>query len=70
MDYSATNMEYQDGLFYLYREDARYGVPLYSLVIKDINGDLVENIIPCPTCPKVMTVYSAKEKTTSCLRKI
>ncbi len=46
MDYSATNMEYQDGLFYLYREDARYGVPLYSLVIKDINGDLVEKYYP------------------------
>ena len=52
MDYSATNMEYQDGLFYLYREDARYGVPLYSLVIKDINGDLVEKYYPMSDLPK------------------
>ena len=52
MDYSATNMEYQNGLFYLYREDARYGVPLYSLVIKDINGDLVEKYYPMSDLPK------------------
>ena len=48
MDYYATDMEYQDGLFYLYREQASYGIPLYSLVIKDLNGDLVGKYYPMP----------------------
>lgn len=53
MDYYATNMEYQDGLFYLYREDADYGAPLYSLVIKDLEGNLVEKYYPMPKLPSI-----------------
>ena len=53
MDYYATNMEYQDGLFYLYREDADYGAPLYSLVIKDLEGNLVEKYYPMSKLPSI-----------------
>ncbi len=53
MDYYATNMEYQDGLFYLYRERASYGTPPYSLVIKDLEGNLVEKYYPMPKLPKI-----------------
>ena len=53
MDYYATNMEYQDGLFYLYRERASYGTPPYSLVIKDLEGNLVEKYYPMPKLPSI-----------------
>lgn len=41
MNYYADNFEYQNGLFYLYRENVVYGDPLYSLVIKDDKGKTV-----------------------------
>lgn len=46
MNYYASRFEYQNGLFYLYKEHASYGTPLYSLAIKDQNGDLVEKYYP------------------------
>lgn len=41
MNYYASLFEYQDGLFYLYTEHPLFCDPLYSLVIKDMNGELV-----------------------------
>lgn len=41
MNYYADNFEYQDGLFYLYREYPDYGDPLCSLVIKNDKGETV-----------------------------
>lgn len=46
MNYYASRFEYQNGLFYLYKEHASYGTPLYSLAIKDQNGKLVEQYYP------------------------
>lgn len=56
MDYYATNFEYQNGLFYLYREFADFGFPRYALVIKDQDGNLVEKYYPMPK-----DVYSIHE---------
>ena len=41
MNYYAANFEYQNGLFYLYRESPVYGDPLCSLVIKNDKGETV-----------------------------
>lgn len=41
MNYYASLFEYQDGLFYLYTEHPLFCDPLYSLVIKDMNGELI-----------------------------
>ena len=46
MNYYADNFEYQNGLFYLYRENVVYGDPLYSLVIKDYKGKTVNKYYP------------------------
>ena len=46
MNYYADNFEYQNGLFYLYRENVVYGDPLYSLVIKDDKGKTVNKYYP------------------------
>lgn len=46
MNYYADNFEYQNGLFYLYRENVVYGDPLYSLVIKDDRGETVNKYYP------------------------
>ena len=46
MNYYADNFEYQNGLFYLYRENVFYGDPSYSLVIKDDKGETVNKYYP------------------------
>lgn len=46
MNYYADNFEYQNGLFYLYRESPSFGDPLCSLVIKDENGNTVNKFYP------------------------
>ncbi len=46
MNYFADKFEYQNGLFYLYRENPSFGDPLYSLVVKDKNGKTVGKYYP------------------------
>lgn len=46
MNYYADKFEYQNGLFYLYRENVVYGDPLYSLVIKNNKGETVNKYYP------------------------
>lgn len=46
MNYYADNFEYQNGLFYLYRENPVYGDPLCSLVIKNDKGETVNAYYP------------------------
>ena len=48
MDYDATCFEYQNGLFFLYKEYSQSCTPSYSLVVKDQNGNLVEKYYPMP----------------------
>lgn len=57
MNYYASRFEYQNGLFYLYREHASYGTPLYSLVIKDQNGDLVDKYYPMAKDAEEMYIH-------------
>lgn len=57
MNYYASRFEYQNGLFYLYKEHASYGSPLYSLVIKDQNGDLVEKYYPMAKNADAMYIH-------------
>lgn len=46
MNYYTDKFEYQNGLFYLYREYPIYGDPLCSLVIKDDKGKTVNKYYP------------------------
>ncbi len=46
MNYYASQFEYLDGLFYMYRESTPYGDPLFELVVKDGNGGLIEKYYP------------------------
>ena len=57
MNYYASRFEYQYGLFYLYREHASDGSPLYSLVIKDQNGNLVEKYYPMSQNADIMYTH-------------
>lgn len=57
MNYYASRFEYQNGLFYLYKEHASYGTPLYSLVIKDQNGDLVDKYYPMAKDAEAMYIH-------------
>lgn len=57
MNYYASCFEYQNGLFYLYKEHASFGTPLYSLAIKDQNGKLVEQYYPMPGNADAMHIH-------------
>jgi hypothetical protein len=46
MNYYADKFEYQDNLFYLYRESPVMGDPAYSLVIKDDKGKTINKYYP------------------------
>ena len=46
MNYYADKFEYQDNLFYLYRESPVLGDPAYSLVIKDDKGKTINKYYP------------------------
>lgn len=52
MNYYAFNLEYQNGLFYLYHESPVYGDPLCSLVIKNDKGETVNAYYPVIDKPR------------------